>query len=116
MQFASDSTSTIFIQPAPINGAFVAPPFFLSSFNAANPLFTGCATVVSVINGGFVTTLPVGFAALPTIGLIVTPIGIGSCFLPINLGFTGTVLISITVTFFPSRSVKRAALKPRIEQ
>jgi hypothetical protein len=108
MQFASDSPSTIFIQPTPVNGTFVAPPFFLSGFNAVNPFFTGCTAIVSVVNAGFVTTLPVGFAPVPTIGLIVTPIGFGSCLLPINLGFAGTVLIAITVTFFPNASRKRA--------
>lgn len=108
MQFASDSRSTIFIQPTPVNGTFVAPPFFLNGFNAANPFFTGCTAIVSIVNAGFVTTLPVGFAPVPTIGLIVTPIGFGSCLLPINLGFAGTVLIAITVTFFPSASRKSA--------
>ncbi len=90
------TTLLIIIQLVNYNGGFVSAPVFLNGFDSANPGFPQCSNVANVFNGGLIAA-PAGLPQVPTIGLTLSPFAPGTCTLPLNLGQSGVVPLSITV-------------------
>jgi hypothetical protein len=86
---------TIVVQLIPINGFLLTGPVFFNNFTLANPFLFGCPgllTVGSPILGVNAFGIP------PTLLVPISPIGIGTCSLPFNLGLTGIVSIVVQIT------------------
>jgi hypothetical protein len=88
------STVIVIIEVVPVNGFFITGNQFINAFNAANPNLFFCPSVVSVANSGLLFPDPF---ANPSIGLTITPSGLGNCAIPLNLGESGIVTLNVTV-------------------
>lgn len=86
----------IVIQELPVDGLFLGGPAFLDGFDGLNPNFVACNDIINVFNNGL-TAPPIGFPSAPTINLELSPLNFGSCVLPLNLGLSGSIFLSITV-------------------
>lgn len=103
-QIVAPATTTIILAPGspviviiefvPVGNVFFTGTQFINAFNGANPTMGFCPSVVNVVNNGLF--LPNPFAN-PSIGLTLTPIGPGACTIPLNLGQSGTVNLSVSV-------------------
>jgi hypothetical protein len=91
---APGQSLTIIVQLIPSNGFLLTGPVFFNNFIGANPALFGCPGLLSVGNpflGG------VGFGFVPRILVPISPIGVGTCSFPLNLGLSGIVTIIVQV-------------------
>jgi hypothetical protein len=106
---APGTTAIIIIQLVPVNGFVLPGNQFLNAFDGANPSLAFCPTIVSVINNGLIAP-PNTFSNAPTIGLTLSPIGVGTCSMPLNLGLSG---VTITINVLTSIAANRRLLNQR---
>lgn len=92
---APGQSLTIIVQLIPINGFLLTGPVFFNNFTLANPFLFGCPGLLTV--GSPILGLNT-FGIPPTILLPISPIGIGTCSLPFNLGLTGITTIVVQIT------------------
>lgn len=91
---APGQSVVIVVQLIPTNSIILTGPVFLNNFVGANGgIFATCPSIVSV------ATPIVGspFNNVPTVLIPITPVGTGTCTLPVNLGLSGTVQIQIII-------------------
>jgi hypothetical protein len=85
----------IVIQLVPIGGFILGPPIFFNTFFTANPfLISSCPSLV-VVGTPTIGTVLVG--GVPQIFVPVTPIGVGTCAIPINLGIGGVISLNVQI-------------------
>jgi hypothetical protein len=92
----SGSTVIVVIEEVPINGVVLGGTEFLNDFNGANPAFAFCPSVLNVVNNGIMPATNF-LSNAPSIGLTLSPIGPGTCQIPINLGTGGTIILNVTI-------------------
>jgi hypothetical protein len=105
-------TFIIIVQLVPINGFFLTGPVFFNSFFFVNPSLVFTCPNLLVFG-----TPTVGvFGGPPTISMPITPIGFGTCTIPINVGVGGIIPLQVQVSGTTGSSATQSAYLVRISK
>lgn len=88
-------TVIVIVELVPINGFVLGNQIFFNAFTGANfGLVSFCPSILTI---GAPAVGGIGFGGFPTIVFPLSPVGIGTCVLPINLGLSGVIQLDVQV-------------------
>lgn len=91
----SGRSTTIIIEVVPVNGVFLPGQTFFDDFVGANQNLSFLCPGILIISTPWLSMPSWIGSGVPQISIGISPIGSGTCLIPINLGLSGTVTLNV---------------------